>query len=336
MDVALLITEFRIHSIINAFLRVQTNIAVHMASIIAASRNLTYIDRREACFRTFIRAGSTATGDKHIIADACNINFPGCIYTQRAQIADDKFFNYLAVCFHLCSRVISIIGLNHLVSVFIEGVPKNIAVGISDIHFLRRIIGIISFPSVDGLVSLVNRNSFCHITQNISFGAIRSFLCFVTHYGHVCRIRVSQLFHFFNRCFGTADKFADLNLSSLIGIQTDALGYQRHIPALYVGNLILSFRTHTAFLVHNSIPDGIKQLILRPGKLRLLIFFHHCLISRVIPQVCSCAVIGLTAGHREHIRQMTFALIVCKMGKLIIDADFVIILRLYHSKIAVF
>ena len=143
---------------------------------------------------------------------------------------------------------------------------------------------------------------------------------------HVRRIRVGQLFHFGNGCLSTAAQFAGLNDRLLVRIESDAFGHQGHILALYVGNLILRFRTHAAFLVHNGVPDRIEQLLLRPGKFRLLVFLYHGLIGSVIPQVCRRTGIGFTAGQHEHIRQRALALVATEMGIVFTDLYRIVIL----------
>ena len=167
----------------------------------------------------------------------------------------------------------------------------------------------------------------CHKPQNITV--------FIKH-GHICRVRIGKLFHFGNGCLGAAAKIADTNLRCLIRVHAYALSHQRHIPALHVGSLSLCFRADTAFLVYNGISDSIKQLVLRPGKFRLFIFFHHCLIGGIVPQVRRRAVVSFAAGQREHIRQMTLAFVVHETGELVAESNFVIVLLLDHGQITAF
>ena len=111
------------------------------------------------------------------------------------------------------------------------------------------------------------------------------------------------------------------------------MGHQGNIFSLYVSNLGLCFCAYAAFLVDNSVANSIEKLILRPGKVRMLIFFDNCLIRCIIPQVCIRAVIGLTAGQREHIRQSAIAPVVCEMGKLLKNTEGIVILFFYIALI---
>ena len=148
-------------------------------------------------------------------------------------------------------------------------------------------------------------------------------LVFHRYVGCIC---VGQLLHFCNRGHAAAAKVGNTDLRSNVRIQTNALGYQRHILTLNVSYLSLGFRTYAGFLVHNGVPDRIEQLLLRPGKFRLLVFLYHGLIGSVIPQVCRRTGIGFTAGQREHIRQRALALVATEMGIVFTDLYRIVIL----------
>ena len=123
-----------------------------------------------------------------------------------------------------------------------------------------------------------------HNLFSIFFRKLQRVPVLILH-GHIRRIRVGQQFHLGNGVLGAAAKIAGFNDRRFIRVYANAIGHQCHIPPLHIGNLCLRFRTHAAFLVHNSVTDCIKKLILRPGKLRLFIIFHHCQIGFVLSQI---------------------------------------------------
>ena len=162
---------------------------------------------------------------------------------------------------------------------------------------------------------------------------MRGALCFVTHDGYVGRIRVGQLFHFCNGCFGSAGKLACRNLRRHVRVYTDPLRQKRHVPALYVGRLLLGFRTHTGFLVHNGIADSIEKLILRPCKFRVGVLFNHLLIGIIVIQIRVRGIRG-AVFLSKHIRQRAVAPGIAEAGEFFVNVHLVIRLGLGHVQIA--
>ena len=162
---------------------------------------------------------------------------------------------------------------------------------------------------------------------------MRGALCFVTHDGYVGRIRVGQLFHFCNGCFGSAGKLACRNLRRHVRVYTDPLRQKRHVPALYVGRLLLGFRTHTGFLVHNGIADSIEKLILRPCKFRVGVLFNHLLIGIIVLKIRIRGIRG-AVFLSKHICQRAVALCIAEAGEFFVNVHLVIRLGLGHVQIA--